>query len=240
VGTDTFIITCEHGGNRIPAAYRALFHDQDALLESHRGHDPGALLMAKTLAAALHAPLVVSTISRLLVDLNRSPGHPRLFSSPVREAPVTLRRDIVTAYYLPYREQVEHLVAQAVRRGRRVIHVSSHSFTPILDGKIRTADVGLLYHPERGGEVRLCARWKLALATQMPHLRVRRNYPYAGKGDGLTNHLRQRFSASDYLGIELEVNQEIAKQPARRWSAVRRILVATLRTALAAPPQGES
>ena len=37
-------------------------------------------------------------------------------------------------------------------RGRRVIHISSHSFTPELDGKVRSADVGLLYHPGRHGE----------------------------------------------------------------------------------------
>ena len=34
-------------------------------------------------------------------------------------------------------------------------------------------------------------------------------YSYAGKGDGLTSHLRLRFVQSDYVGIELEVNQSI-------------------------------
>ena len=38
---DTFIVTCEHGGNRIPAPYRPLFRGQKALLDSHRGYDPG-------------------------------------------------------------------------------------------------------------------------------------------------------------------------------------------------------
>src|SRR6201997_1943184 len=149
---DTFIITCEHGGNRIPAPYRRLFWGQRALLDSHRGYDPGSLVMAKALASACRAPLVASTVSRLLIDLNRSIGHPQLFSAVTRAAPAETRAQIVEQHYRPYRRQVELLVGQAVARGHRVIHISSHSFTAELDGRGRGADVGLLYHPRRRGE----------------------------------------------------------------------------------------
>src|SRR5882672_749711 len=201
---DSFLITCEHGGNRIPAPYRHLFRGRRALLDSHRGYDPGSLVMAKALATAFRAALVTSTISRLLVDLNRSIGHPQLFSAATRGAPAKLRSKIVEQHYRPYRVQVERLVRQSVSRGRRVIHISSHSFTPELDGKVRGADVGLLFHPGRRREAELCARWKASLAAFAPELRVRRNYPYAGKGDGLTSHLRLRFPPKAYVGVELE------------------------------------
>ena len=59
----------------------------------------------------------------------------------------------------------------------------------------------------------MCARWKEALAASAAQLRVRRNYPYAGNGDGLTSYLRQRFADSDYIGIELEVNQRLVAAP---------------------------
>jgi len=232
--SDAFLITCEHGGNRIPAPYRSLFRDHRALLATHRGYDPGALVMARALARAFSAPLVTSTISRLLVDLNRSIGHPRLFSAATRGAPATLRTRIVELHYLPYRVQVERLVRQALSRSRRVIHISSHSFTPELDGKVRSADVGLLYDPGRRGEIELCARWRTSLATRAPELRVRRNYPYAGKGDGLTSHLRRRFAPAAYVGIELEINQSIVLAAGRRWIALRRVLVDSLRAACAA------
>ena len=62
---DTFIITCEHGGNRIPAPYRRLFREQSALLDSHRGYDPGSLVMAKALARACRAPLFFVAVVRL-------------------------------------------------------------------------------------------------------------------------------------------------------------------------------
>ena len=106
---DNFIITCEHGGNRIPAPYRRLFRGQRALLDSHRGDDPGSLVMAKALASACRAPLVASTVSRLLIDLNRSIGHPQLFSAVTRAAPAQTRAQIVEQHYRPYRMQVERL-----------------------------------------------------------------------------------------------------------------------------------
>ena len=236
IGTtiDAFVITCEHGGNRIPALYQSLFRGQRTLLGSHRGYDPGALVMARALAKTLNAPVVTSTISRLLVDLNRSIGHPQVFSPATRGVSAELRAKIVADHYLPYRTQVERLVRQSVLRGRRVLHISSHSFTPELNGKVRSADVGLLYDPARQGESALCARWKAALAVLSPQLRVRRNYPYAGKGDGLTSYLRLRFPRSVYLGIEIEVNQKIVFAAGRRWTALRNTLIDSLRIASAA------
>jgi len=204
------------------------------LLESHRGYDPGALVLAEELAGAFKAPLVAATVSRLLVDLNRSVGHPQFLSAVTRGAPPKLRAEIVELHYRPYRTRVERLVTQSVSRARRVVHISSHSFTPELDGKVRRADVGLLYHPGRHGEAELCARWKAALAAAAPGLRLRRNYPYAGKGDGLTSYLRRRFPPEAYVGIELEVNQGIVLSASRPWTTLRRVLIDSLRVASAA------
>jgi len=89
------VITCEHGGNGFPCCIRDLFHGQQGLLESHRGYDPVALVMGRALAAAFAAPLVASTVSRLLVDLNRSVGHPRLHSEATRKAPAEVHQRIM-------------------------------------------------------------------------------------------------------------------------------------------------
>jgi predicted N-formylglutamate amidohydrolase len=231
---DAFLVTCEHGGNRIPAPCQALFAGQQALLDSHRGFDAGALTMARALAAAFDAPLVASTVSRLVVDLNRSHRHPRLFSEPMRAAPAALRADVLARHYTPYRTEVEDLVRQFAAHGRRVIHVSSHSFTPVLDGRVRGADVGLLYDPARPGESDLCARWKAALAATAPGLRVRRNHPYAGRDDGLTSHLRRLFSPAVYVGIELELNQRFVLTGGRPWAGLRADAVASLHLACTA------
>ena len=144
--------------------------------------------MAKALASAFAAPLVASTVSRLLIDLNRSIGHPQLFSAVTRAAPAQTRAQIVEQHYRPYRAQVERLVRQAVSSGHRLIHISSHTFTAELDGRVRSADVGLLYHPGRRGEAEVCARWKESLAAvcsgtsgtpQLPLCRQRRRVDLA-------------------------------------------------------------
>lgn len=230
---DTFLVTCEHGGNRIPPAYRKLFRAHQALLDSHRGYDPGALVMAKQLAATLRAPLIASTVSRLLIDLNRSIGHPHLYSEATRTVSATVRRQIVQHHYRPYRTKAEHAVAQAIANGRRVIHFSSHSFTPELNGEVRNADIGLLYHPARPGEADLCARWRASLKAYAPEFVVRRNYPYAGKGDGLTAYCRRRFPPDAYIGIELELNQKHVLAAGRNWTTLRTAIIESLRLALA-------
>lgn len=232
------VITCEHGGKRIPAAYRAWFLDHQALLDTHRGFDAGALVMAEDLAVAFGAPLVAATVSRLLVDLNRSVGHPRLHLEAIGAAPAELRQRIVARYYQPYRKEVERLVRQTIADHGRVIHLSSHSFTPVLDGDPRRADIGLLYDPARPGEAELCARWKAILKALAPELTVRRNYPYSGKDDGLTTWFRRRLPACAYLGIELELNQKhVAKNP-RQWATLRQTIVESLRSALASHSAG--
>jgi predicted N-formylglutamate amidohydrolase len=222
-----YLITCEHGGNRIPAHYADLFRGWGALLRTHRGYDMGALRMARELAGALSAPLLISTISRLLIDLNRSPGHPKLYSEATRNAPADVRKDIFVRHYLPYRSQAEELIAQEIADGAQVIHLSSHSFTPELDGKRRDADVGLLYDPARTAEAVLCRRWKAALQVQAPQMKTRLNYPYTGTSDGFTVHLRRRFPAERYLGIELEINQKHVREGGAHWQSLRAAILAT-------------
>ena len=110
------------------------------MLRTHRGFDAGSLAMARDLADGLGAPLVCSTTTRLLVDLNRSVGHPRLFSEVTRGLPPAERERILEEHYRPYRRQAEDWVAT---QRRPVVHVSSHSFTPVLDGEVRNADIFL-------------------------------------------------------------------------------------------------
>ena len=228
-----WVISCEHGGNRIPPRYRALFRSAQWSLDSHRGYDRGALAMAKTLARALRAPLVASTVSRLLVELNRSPSHARLYSGVMRRAPADARSAAFERYYVPYRKALEASVARACSRGAHVVHLSSHSFTPRLRGVVRAADIGLLYDPARPSETMFCEGWQRALRARAPELRVRRNYPYAGYSDGLTTYLRTRFDDRQYSGIELEINQRYPRGDPRIWRKLRGVVVAALCDTLA-------
>ena len=227
------LVTCEHGGNRVPSDLAPLFEGRRGALDSHRGYDPGALVMARALAGRLHAPLVASTTTRLVIDLNRSLSNPSVWSDVTRPLSLEAREAIVRRHYLPYRREVERLVERARVSVRPVVHLSSHSFTPVLDGERRRADVGLLYDPARPGEAALCAAIAAALRAAAPSLRVRRNYPYAGKSDGLASFLRTRYAPDAYIGVEIEVNQAIVARPSPQWRWLRALVVATIEQSLA-------
>jgi predicted N-formylglutamate amidohydrolase len=226
------LVTCEHGGNRVPAPYRRWFVNGREALASHRGFDAGALTMARAIARGLNADLLFTTVSRLVVELNRSLRHPQLFSSFLRSAPEALRHQIFERYYVPYWTAAQVAVERALSDSERVVHIGSHSFTPVLDGETRTADIGLLYDPSRVREATLCACWRDALRRRAPQWTVRRNYPYAGKSDGLTTALRRRYPPSRYLGIELEINQLHPLAGGGAWRAMQRTIVASLSEAL--------
>jgi predicted N-formylglutamate amidohydrolase len=222
------VVSCEHGGNRVPERYGELFAAAGELLASHRGQDIGVLPLAGELAERLGVPLHAGTVTRLLVDLNRSPGSRTLFSEFTRELRQSERERILTRYYRPYRDAVTADVASHIAAGEQVLHLSLHSFTPEWDGMERRADLGLLYDPRRPGELDFCAALHRALRQAAPRLRVRRNYPYLGTSDSLVTTLRRRFSPDSYLGIEIEVNQKHPVGDRRRWEAMRRVVCEVL------------
>ena len=219
------VLSCEHGGHRIPSEWAPLFRGRRRELESHRGWDPGALPFARRLAARFDAPLVAATTSRLLVDLNRSPHNPAIFSSVTRALPAAERAVILERVHRPHWRRVREAldavdgrVGREERRDRRdcVVHVAVHSFTPVLNGRVRAFDAALLYDPARSGEADLAARWIRSLREQAPWVRARRNAPYRGDSDGLTTAMRHERPASRYLGIELELNQASIESRDRR------------------------
>lgn len=209
-----FVLTCEHGGNTIPAAYKAMFSGAKEVLDSHRGWDLGALRVAESMARQLDVQLFFSKTSRLLVELNRSVGHPSLFSEFTAILPVADRQDIINRYWRPYRDQVTSHIDNLVQAGCRVVHLSIHSFTPIWEGQPRKTSIGLLYDPRRSGEKLLCDLWKRELKREFPGFVIHSNQPYKGIADGFTTTLRRRFDLhvrwpGEYNGIEIEINQSL-------------------------------
>ncbi|MBN1238898.1 MAG: N-formylglutamate amidohydrolase, partial [Gammaproteobacteria bacterium] len=147
-------------------------------------------------------------------------------------APADKQR-VLDQYYVPYRTAVEEALRAALAEGDAVLHVASHSFTPVLDGTTRDADVGLLFDPARPAEAAWAGRWRRSLARFLPGWKIRRNYPYRGTADGLTTSLRRLFPDPRYAGIELEINQRRALGTG--WQAHVERLAASLEAAMSAP-----
>lgn len=220
------MLTCEHGGKRVPREHARLFRGAARTLASHRGWDPGAATLAQALGRATGVAPLVCTWTRLLVEPNRSLGHPRIFSEFSRGLSAAERARAIERYWRPHRERVERALDTAATRGA-ALHVAVHSFTPVLDGVPRPFEIGLLYDPRRTWERALARAWRARLREVAPDLRVRLNQPYKGTSDGLTTAQRKRLSDRRYAGIELELNQAVLAGPRR--AAVTRALVDTLR-----------
>jgi predicted N-formylglutamate amidohydrolase len=211
----------------VPREYAPLFAGAADVLETHRGFDIGAGAVARVFGRELAVEPFIATTTRLVVDLNRSPENRNVFSQYTRSLTAEQRAAAMAEHYWPYRRAVEDVVAHAVAAREGVVHVSTHSFTPVLRGEVRNCDVGFLYDPRRAREVRFVETWYAALAAAAPDLVLRRNYPYSGVSDALVTHLRRRYGARGYVGMELEINQKHVRSA--RW----RSLIALLSTSLA-------
>ncbi len=217
-----FLVTCEHGGHEVPGEFADAFDGKDSKqwLASHRGYDPGSLAAAQQIANALGSQLIASTTTRLLVDLNRSISSDMLYSKFTRGLPAGRKRKMIDEYYNPYRNSVATAIESIVNEQRTAIHLSIHTFTPRLAGAWRRFDIGLLYDPAAKPESAFCREWQRRLSIAGTKLRTRMNEPYAGTADGLTTTFRGRFQPSQYLGIEIEINNRFFKQSPKRQEAV--------------------
>ncbi len=225
------VFSCEHGGNRVPREFQHLFINQKEKLKSHLGYDKGALNIARKLSRRLQWPLKYSTTTRLLIDLNRSTHHPKFFSELTRPCDHKVKTRIIERYYLPYHAKLDRLIKATADKGQRVIHFSIHSFTPVLNGKNRNADIGLLYNPARPRE-KFLAQSLRTYIRKHSNYRVRMNYPYLGKADGMTTILRKRHVDRRYSGIEIELNQALFRDYGDESKAILDLLAAGIKTVL--------
>ena len=204
------VLTCEHAANKIPMEYKEVFAGAEEILASHRGFDPGALDLFSHLQELAHFHQFHRE-SRLLVEVNRSLHHPQLFSEFTRGLSIGAKKGILKEYYFPYRDSVEKEIANFMTAGEEVLHFSIHTFTPVLNGKLRNTDLGLLFDPAHTREKDFCKSFKKSVQNSDNSFKIRFNYPYLGKADGFTTYLRKKFPKR-YMGIELEVNQKFVHQ----------------------------
>ncbi len=203
------VLSCEHASNYLPAAYAQLFADNIGVLNTHRSYDLKAFEVASYLSKILSCECTMAEVTRLLIDCNRSLKHPHCFSEFTLSLPAAEKEQIAALFYRPYRARVQARVQQLCLQGSQVLHFSVHSFTPMLAGVTRNADVGILYDPNRHGEKEVARVLRSLMMHKLSDYRIRTNYPYVGKSDSLTATLRKIYHETDYLGFEIECNQAL-------------------------------
>jgi predicted N-formylglutamate amidohydrolase len=182
------------------------------VLKTHRASDPGAFEVANQLHKLSGAPFVFTKISRLIVDMNRSPESPTALSRWTKSLSPKEQTRIFDALYLPYRELIYSKVTAALKSRSsadrpRLVHLGIHSFSPYIDPARRGCHIGILFDPKNEFESSFATRLRENLEILFPDLGVRLNFPYRGDADGLTTDLRKRHSPRSYAGIEIEFNQ---------------------------------
>lgn len=214
------MLTCEHASNRLPAAFKKFVPTN--VQGTHRAYDIGALKVFRKLVKFAKPEFSCEgKFSRLFVDLNRTITNKSAFSEYYGELETSDKaaaekvKTEATAYWKEYRANVERFVTQNIGKGSKaagnkgatIVHLGIHSFTPVLNGKPRNTDIGILYDPMRPQERAYANVIKDEIKRLYPHMKVRFNYPYKGTSDGLTTSLRKKFGPR-YVGIEIEINQK--------------------------------
>lgn len=206
-GAGHVVLVCEHASNFIPAQYANLGLDSRAIA-SHIAWDPGAMAVARGMAALLDAPLIAQRISRLVYDCNRPPeardampATSEAFSVPGNaNLSAADRAARVEAVYVPFREALSAQIGRRVAAGRPPALVTVHSFTPIYNGVPRAVDLGILHDAD--------ARLADAMLDGCADPRVRRNEPY-GPRDGVTHTLRVHALARGLLNVMIEIRNDL-------------------------------
>jgi predicted N-formylglutamate amidohydrolase len=194
-GTSRFVLVCEHASNALPPPWAGLGLDADTQA-AHVAWDPGALGLARGLAARLGACLVHAPVSRLIHDLNRAPDSPGAMPERSERHDIPGNRGLtaadraarVAAVYDPFHAGLAAVVARRIALGLRPVIVTVHSFTPVWHGVARRVEFGVIHDDTRPGDDRL-ARAILAAAWSMTDLKAELNEPYSA-ADGVTHLLR--------------------------------------------------
>ena len=221
-GASPFVIACDHASNRIPARYGDLGLTETQRL-SHIAWDPGALAVSLALSDLLDAPLVQSTVSRLIIDCNRDLDAPDLIwklSEATRieaneQVDDTERRYRINHYHRPYHASLETLLEARRHAGRETILVCMHSFTPVYLGVARPWPIGLIH----GVDTRYTKAVFDALKAEDPNLNVGWNEPYAAL-NGVTLTLEKHGDGRGLDATMIEIPHDEILEPAgvSRWA----------------------
>lgn len=209
-GQGAAVILCEHASNRFPDDFGDLGL-AEADRQSHAAWDPGARAVALGLSQALDAPLVASTVSRLVYDCNRPPHVASAMPSQSEKISVPGNRDLdeasrqarVDRVYLPFRDAVNRLLDARAEAGQPSLLITIHSFTPVYNDRPRAVEIGILHDEDAG-----LADAMLDQAHRLPHRRVERNEPY-GPQDGVTHSLKEYGIARGLPNVMIEIRNDL-------------------------------
>jgi predicted N-formylglutamate amidohydrolase len=215
-GQSPFVIVCDHASNRIPAKYGDLGLSATERL-SHIAWDPGALAVSRALSETLDAPLVQSTVSRLIIDCNRDLDAPDLIWTLSEATRIAANENLddeerqyrIDRVHRPYHASIETLLEARRHAGQETILICMHSFTPVYHGEARPWPIGLIH----GADTRYTQAVFDALAMEEPGLNIGWNQPYAAL-NGVTLTLEKHGDGRGLDATMIEIRNDEILEPA--------------------------
>ena len=219
-GAGPFALVCDHASNRIPPQYDDLGLSPSDRVR-HIAWDPGALAVSMRLTELLDAPLVHSTVSRLVIDCNRFTDSETLIASVSEDTEIPSNQRISAAeraerifrYHRPFHEAIDELLAARDAAGRETILVCIHSFTPVFRGVHRPWPVGVL-PPE---DERFSRALYDALCDEVPQAEIGWNEPYA-TGQGYSYTVEPHGRGRDATMIEIRHDEILEPNGVALWA----------------------
>lgn len=220
-GCAPLLLVCDHASAFVPRALDKLGLGDESL-RRHVAFDIGIAEVTRAVAATLDAPAVLSHFSRLIIDPNRALDDPTSVPQLSDDVVVPGNRNLGQAerlaraacFFTPYHRAIDESLDRLMRRGPRPAMVSMHSFTPIMKGRKRPWEIGILWNRDP----RLPVPMMEHLAAQ--GIEVGDNEPYSGAdyhGHTIHEHAEPRGIAH----VLIEVRQDLIDTPAGQadWSA---------------------
>lgn len=227
----SLIFSCEAATCAIPEQHRALFAEHTERLTSTEGWEPGSLNLAQGMAMKFRTPLSDASVSRLLIDLSRSPDDPRRFSDISSALPPAQRDQLHERLFVPFRNQLRQRITDSLKRNNQVLHISIRTHPAERGGPIPATDIGLIFQPLRSAERTLASTWLTHLRTAAPDLRIAANEPDINDQLGLLNHLRAEFDDPHYAALTLSVAQSMFLDGTPwRWDRTKKLILDSLAT----------
>lgn len=200
-----WLLTCEHYCNGIPLKYASIFLKAVDVLESSRGYDLRVAPMFIRLEPLFDQSFYYR-YSRLLIEPNRNIQDKNLFSPFITAQDAAIKADLLSNYYLPYRNEVEGFIRRYL--DQQVLHISVHSFSPKAGTRAQDAPIGISFNSKNKAEMDIARLFKKSITEIDSNAKVRFNYPYRGKADNFLTYLKNLFP-ENYLGFELEVRNDL-------------------------------
>ena len=215
-GRSPFVLVCDHASNRLPERYGTLGLTQTERV-SHIAWDPGALAVSLRLVDLLDAPLVQSTVSRLVIDCNRDLDAPDLIWTLSEATEIAANKGLdaderayrIAQFHQPYHDAITALLDARATAGQESILVCVHSFTPVYLGVARPWPIGLIHGQDTG----YTAALRDALATDDPALNLGWNQPYAAL-NGVTLTLEKHGDGRGLDATMIEIRNDEILEPA--------------------------